>query len=86
MLMMSKGRVGSAVQKTGITNKVIINLVLLFGLVLCMEFVDAEATYVVGDNTGWNSGVLLWPLGKTFRADDVLGIYIYMYNYIHISS
>lgn len=46
MLMMSKGRVGSAVQKTGITNKVIINLVLLLGLVLCMEYVDAETTLV----------------------------------------
>ncbi|XP_031498099.1 basic blue protein-like [Nymphaea colorata] len=35
------------------------------------------ATYVVGDSRGWTFNVDKWPVGKTFRAGDVL---IFKYN------
>jgi hypothetical protein len=74
-MMMARGR-GGAIGGGGV-----IALVLLVGLFVATSappVAEAAASYMVGDYGGWKFNVDRWAKGRTFRAGDVLGTYIYI--------
>lgn len=52
----------------------IIIILMLCMLVFHSKMIYGE-TYIVGYDQGWHTGVVNWPLGKTFYAGDILGKY-----------
>ncbi|KAJ0734294.1 putative cupredoxin [Helianthus annuus] len=60
--------------------RVAIAALCLLVVVLQCEVTQA-ATYVVGDDNGWTSNIGGWEKGKTFKAEDILGILSKYYHH-----
>lgn len=54
-------------------------LVLILWVALHLRLTNAAATYTVGDSNGWTFNVESWTDGKSFRAGDVLGMFLSPY-------